>query len=285
MQTTMWGQFCRKAVQESGGERVGKISVMTHRIPMQYVAQHTPLWKQYSPQFERWRKASLNFDINKVEEFTIANGWQIDNYSIGLPGEPPGESVPGGSFEVAKQIILNYEFPDPSLVTGIFPPEDPLSDRIMIIRARFLLFTFLFGVRIARVIDEIRETEKRGNAKVWGFSYQTLEGHFEMGEITFEVWKFLNSGDVEFRIHAYSKTSLIRNPFYRLGFRLFGRSLQKRFSRTALARMQQLVVARLAEAPTPPVETPEVVPLEVADEATKDKAEKIEAKTDERLQE
>ncbi|MBX3064012.1 MAG: DUF1990 family protein [Anaerolineae bacterium] len=277
MQTTMWAQFCKRVVEQSGGELLDKINVMTHSVPEQYISAQMPLWKQYSPQFDRWHNASLNFDINRVEEFTVANGWQIDDYSIGLPGEPAGEPLPNGSFEIAREIVNNYEFPDPKLLTGIFVPDQPLADRLMIIRAQFLFFTFWFGVRIAGVIDETRATEKRGNARVCGYSYRTLEGHFEMGEITFEVWKFLESGDVEFRIHAYSKTGWIRNPFYRIGFWLFGRSLQLRFARTALARMQQLVVARLAEAPhTDPVETPEVTSVR-SDDAAQEKAQEIEA--------
>lgn len=273
-QTTMWASFCAEVVSISGGEMLDSIQVMTHQMDAHPLLQALPGWKRYSTYLDRWRGAQLNFDISKTEEFTEANGWRLDEYSIGLPSEAAGEPVPNGSFEAAKQVLLNYEFPDPALITGIFVPDDPLADRVMVLRARFLFMTFLFGARIGRVIDELRPTEKQGQARVWGYSYRTLEGHFEMGEITFEIWKFLESGEVQFRIHAYSHPDFIPNLAYRVGFRIFGRSLQVRFARTALTRMQQLVLERLSPAPAvqQPVETPEVLPLE-ADAEAQEKAE------------
>ncbi len=268
-QTTMWASFCAQVVAKSGGELIDYIQVMTHQTNVNNILQDMPGWKRYQPHLERWRGANLNFDISKSEQFTESNGWRIDDYAIGLPAEAPGEPAPDGSFEAAKEVLLNYEFPDPDLISGIFVPDDPLQDRVMVLRGRFLFMTFLFGARIGRVIDEIRPTEKQGEARVWGYSYRTLEGHFEMGEITFEIWKFLESGEVQFRIHAYSRPDHIPNLAYRIGFRIFGRSLQVRFARTALTRMQQLVLERLAApvAPEEAVETPEVLPLEADAEA------------------
>jgi uncharacterized protein (UPF0548 family) len=279
-QARMWTFFCDKVVEESGGERIGKIKVMTHEAP-DSPKQPEPLWKQYSNQFEHWKNIELNFDPSKQEEFTEVNGWRIDDYKIGLPSEPPGEPVAGGAWEVAKGIVNNYEFPDPSLIIGVFVPDIPLKERIMIVKARFLIFTFLFGVRISQVIDEVRDSGKRGQARVWGYGYQTLSGHFEMGEIIFEVWKFLDSGDVEFRMHAYSKPAAISNPFYQIGFRIFGRSLQKRFGATSLERMQRLVLERISSSPKPekPMDTPEVQPISSNDDAS-DKAEEINQKSD-----
>jgi uncharacterized protein (UPF0548 family) len=81
---------------------------------------------------------------------------------------------------------------------------------------------------------------------VWGYGYRTLEGHFERGQIDFTIHKNLTTGTVQFRIHAVSQTGRIRNPFYWLGFKLFGRWLQRRFARESLRRMQRLVAAALA---------------------------------------
>jgi len=279
-QTTMWVTFCKQVVAESGGERLGKIQVTTHKVDEKYILQQMPRWKPYASRFEQWRRANLNFDINQTEQFTESNGWRIDDYSTGLPGEAPGAPEPNGSFAAAKDIVLNYEFPDPSLISGVFLPDDPLNERIMILRAHFLLFNFLFGVRIGNVIDEVRQTEKQGPAYVWGYSYRTLEGHFEMGEITFEVWKYAQTGEVRFRVHAYSKPDRIKNPFYRIGFRIFGRSLQMRFARASMARMQQLVLERLAAPvqPRKPLETPEVQPI-AASEAAQEKVDQVQQET------
>ncbi|MDX1991089.1 MAG: DUF1990 family protein, partial [bacterium] len=276
LQKNMWTFFCNKVVEKSGGELIGHIEVMTHRTHFS-PEQQIPLWKQYTNQFERWSQAQLNFDPNKREEFTEINGWRIDEYKIGLPSEPSGQPVPGGPWETAKNIINNYEFPDPRIVSGIFVPDGPLQERIMIVRGHFLMFTFLFGVKVSQVFDEVRTLDKRGEGRVWGYSYRTLTGHFEMGEITFEIWKFLETGEVEFRIHAYSKPAFIHNPFYRIGFHLFGRGLQKRFGATALSRMQQMVIERVADVPTQekPIATPDVQPLE-QDESAAKKAEVLE---------
>jgi uncharacterized protein (UPF0548 family) len=267
-QARMWTFFCDKVVEKSGGQLIGKINVMTHKAS-ENPTQSESTWKQYSSQFDHWKSVELNFDPTKQEEFTEVNGWHIDDYKIGLPSEPVGEPIPGGAWEVAKGIVNNYEFPDPGLISGIFLPDAPLKERIMIVKAHFLMFTFLFGVRISQVIDETRDGGKRGQARVWGYGYQTLTGHFEMGEIIFEVWKFLETGDVEFRMHAYSKPAAISNPFYQLGFRLFGRSLQKRFGASSLERMQRLVLERIASTPEPekPLETPDVKPISKDEDA------------------
>ncbi|MFB6853644.1 DUF1990 family protein [Streptomyces sp. NPDC056341] len=49
-------------------------------------------------------------------------------------------------------------------------------------------------------------------SRVWGWSYQTLEGHLEQGELTYEVVKRLRTGAVEFCITSYSKRAPLTNP-------------------------------------------------------------------------
>jgi hypothetical protein len=85
------------------------------------------------------------------------------------------------------------------------------------------------------------------HVRVWGWNYRTLEGHLEMGQIDFEVWKWLDSGDVEFRIRAFSRRAAIANPVVRVGFRVFGRREQLRFARNACARMARLTEAALRD--------------------------------------
>ncbi len=268
-QTQMWVYFCQRVVEVSGGELVDDVHVLTHRVPPRYLRRQLTgdlaRWQQYRPRIEALRRAPLNFDLDRQDEFTEVNGWRLDAHTADLPPEAPGAPQPHGAWEQARQVLLNYEFPDPDLITGIFIPDDPLHDRVMLLEARFLKLTFRFGVMVSAVIDEERADEEQGRAQVWGYSYRTLQGHFEMGEITFEVWKFFDSGAVEFRIHSYSKTGKIANPLYRIGFALFGRGLQARFADTALERMQQLVTNRLAGA-ADQTETPMVKPLSEAHE-------------------
>lgn len=281
-QAQMWIYFCKQVVDLSGGQLLGEIQVVTeeteYRPPHRKKAMsksQPPAWKQYESQLETYRTAALNFDPTQRESFTEVNGWAIDEYSTTLPPEPPGDPIHNGSWELAKAVLTRYEFPDPSLIEGIFVPDDPLDQRVMVLKGKFLGFTFYFGTRIAGVIDEVRTDAEQGKARVWGYSYQTLEGHFEMGEIFFEVWKFVDSGAVEFRMHRYSKTGHIANPFYRLGFWLFGRHLQNRFAHQALKRVNQFVVTRLEEGKkAEPLEKPEILPAS-ADPKAEEEAEKV----------
>ncbi|HYE95110.1 MAG TPA: DUF1990 family protein [Rubricoccaceae bacterium] len=220
-------------------------------------------WERHRARLDALREAKPNYDLAQHHAFTRERGWNHDAYEAELPPEPPGPPLPRGAWAIARQLVHDYAFPDPRLITGVFVPDTPLEGRPMLLRARFLFFTFWFGVRVNSVIDEERgEGDER--ARVWGYSYTTLEGHFEQGQITFEVWKYVATGRVVFRVHAFSKPGRIRNPFYRIGFRLFGRGLQRRFARQAQARMQQFVreeleALRKAE-PAPERETVDVQP-------------------------
>ncbi len=199
---------------------------------------------RYKSRLTALEKLGLNLNLERREDFTAANGWNLDQYEADLPAEPPGEPLEVGPFKAATEVLREYRFPPPDLITGIFLPDEPLEKRVMLLRARFLIFTFYFGVKITGVTDELRDT-KDGKMRVWGYRYATLEGHFESGQIEFLIAKNLQTGAVKFTIDAFSKTGLIQNPLYRLGFHLFGRRLQVHFARQSLVRMQRLVTKTL----------------------------------------
>ena len=113
----------------------------------------------------------------------------------------------------------------------------------MLLEVRFLGLRFRFGVRVEGVVDETCETDGR-TIRVWGWSYRTLQGHLEMGQMDYELWKWLDSGEVEFRIHVVSRPARIPNPIVRLGFRIFGRRQQVRFAKRACERMACLLEGR-----------------------------------------
>jgi uncharacterized protein (UPF0548 family) len=183
----------------------------------------------------------INFDPSSLDD----PGWQRDEYCERLPDEPPGDPVDGGSWEVARQLMRDYEFADPSRVQAIYDKGAPFDDRLMLLEIHFLGLRFDAGVRIGGVHDETREVEGRP-ARVWGWNYRTLEGHLEMGQMDYEVWKWLDTGEVEFRIYRRSKPARIPNPLVALGFRIFGRREQVRFARRACDRMARLTRERLA---------------------------------------
>jgi hypothetical protein len=89
---------------------------------------------------------------------------------------------------------------------------------------------FYVGVRITGVIDEERATGD-SPARVWGWCFQTLEGHLGQGRLSYEVIKNLSTGRVTFRVAGYSRPAPIENPVIRLGSWLFGRRTQERFYR------------------------------------------------------
>lgn len=169
-------------------------------------------------------------------EYLASAGWHLDNYCQALPSEQVGLPQENGSFRAACQVLKNYSFAPPALITGVFDPEQELGKRVMALRGRFLFFTFWFGVKVSRVINEIRSLPQGDREVVWGYSYRTLERHFEEGEITFTIHKIISTGRVFLKIEAISKTGHIANPFYRIGFKLVGRYLQIYFAREAMRR-------------------------------------------------
>jgi uncharacterized protein (UPF0548 family) len=196
----------------------------------------------------------LNFDLDGRDAMTREAGWNVDDYRQPLPPEPPGAPVPGGTWERARELMLDYEFADPGIVRAVYTPDSPLEGRDMLLEARFLGLRFRFGVRVEGVVDETCEADGRP-VRVWGWSYRTLQGHLEMGQMDYELWKWLDSGEVEFRIHVVSRPARIPNPVVRLGFRIFGRRQQVRFARRACERMACLLDGRpVAPAGDVPVE-------------------------------
>jgi uncharacterized protein (UPF0548 family) len=200
----------------------------------------------------------LNFDLEQRTQFTPENGWRVDDYRQPLPPEPPGRPLPDGSWQAARRLIRDYAFADPSIIRAVYYPDRPLEQRDMLLEGRFLGLRFYFGCRVGGVNDQLRTIQGR-QVRVWGWNYRTLQGHLEMGQMDYEVWKWLDSGAVEFRIHVVSKPAHIPNPLVRLGFRVFGRAMQRRFARHACRRMAQLTTAALdrgprhdAGQPTPP---------------------------------
>jgi hypothetical protein len=114
----------------------------------------------------------------------------------------------------------------------------------MLLEARlWKVLRFRFGVRVGGVVDQTRSEGGR-EMRVWGWSYSTLQGHLEMGQMDYQIWKWLDSGDVEFRIHVMSRPARIPNPVLRWGFHLLGRREQVRFAKRACERMASLLAGK-----------------------------------------
>ena len=190
---------------------------------------------------------ALNFDPAALAGAGPHTGWHVDDYREPLPAEPPGEPVEGGSFVVAQRLMSDYAFADPRIVRAVYDPAHGLANRNMLLQARFGPLRFFFGCSVGAITDETRTVDGRA-VRIWGWSYGTLERLLERGQMDWMLWKWLDDGAVEFRVHAVSRRAKVGNPIVRLGFRLVGRREQKRFARRACARMGALVERELAGA-------------------------------------
>jgi uncharacterized protein (UPF0548 family) len=186
----------------------------------------------------------VNFALGSPEDFTPERGWRVDDFTQRLPSEPPGEPTEDGSWQIARRLARNYDFAEPSIVTAHFDPEQSLERRNMLLELRFYGLRLWVGVRVGDVYDEVRRIDER-SARVWGWSYRTLEGHVEQGQMDWQVWKWLDDGTVEFRIHAFSRAANQGNLLVRAGFRLVGRREQLRFLRETCRRMARLTADAL----------------------------------------
>jgi uncharacterized protein (UPF0548 family) len=194
---------------------------------------------------EDLRGRGWNFDPRRLRELVAEEGWHQDDRRQALPPEPPGEPVPGGSFERARALIRDYAFADGSAVRAIYEQDAPLEGRDMLLVGRFLGLDFRLGVRVFEVVDEAR-TEEIRPVQVWGWAYRTLSGHLERGQMSYEVRKWLDSGAVEFRIAAVSHRAGVANPLVRLGFGLLGRREQLKFYRHTCEVMARRTAAPAA---------------------------------------
>jgi uncharacterized protein (UPF0548 family) len=246
VQLHMWTSFLERAARRVGGRLVGGIDVETRRVD-EVEDGGRPVRDPDSKRIlDELHDKTVNFDVDRRADYTPENGWVVDNYRQPLPGEPPGPPVPGGSWEAAQRLMRDYEFADPTVVRAVYEPDNPLDGRDMLLEARFYGLRFRFGVRVGGVRDETRDVDGR-TVRVWGWNYRTLQGHLEMGQMDYEVWKWLDSGDVEFVICRFSRRASVRNPLMRLGLCLFGRSQQEKFVAHACERMARLTAAALGE--------------------------------------
>ncbi len=211
VQFHMWTSFLEHVVELSGGKREGGLRVHTRRVEAEPPGDPRAL--------ERLRAlhdADFNFELPGIEATGGEGGWKVDDYCQPLPSEAPGPPEPDGTWRRAQQLMRDYEFADPAIVQALYAPDSELEGRDMLLEARFWGLRFRFGVRVGAVTDEQREVDGRPVC-VWGWSYRTLQGHLEMGQMDYEVWKWLDDGSVEFRIHVVSRPARIPNPVVRLG--------------------------------------------------------------------
>jgi hypothetical protein len=209
------------------------------------IPSHFPDFDLGGGDIER-RLASLhNRSLNFRPETLGEPGWEHDDYRQPLVPEQPGPPEPGGSWETAAALSRGYAFADPSLVEAHYDPHVPLEQREILLILHALGARIYAGVRVNNAGEETRsEDDRQAHVSFW--NYRTLEGHVEAGQRDFEIWKWVDTGEVEFRTHAASR-SAEASPIVQLGFRLLGRHKQVEFGRRACHRMALLTEATLRQ--------------------------------------
>jgi uncharacterized protein (UPF0548 family) len=245
VQAHMWISFLEGVVRLAKGQMAGGIRIETERIgESDELVMGPPSVRRKVAELAA---KSLNFNLDELTDATPATGWTVTDLCQPLPSEPPGMPVPRGSWDIARRLMRGYEFADPSIVRAYYDPRVPLKERNMLLRLQALGLARLFvGVRVGDVYEQTRHISGR-SAHVWGWSYRTLQGHPEMGQMDWEVWKWLDDGEVEFRVHAVSRTGPIRNPLVRVGFWALRDRERRTFLESTKRRMRAFTELALTE--------------------------------------
>jgi uncharacterized protein (UPF0548 family) len=250
VQLHMWTSVLERVVKLAGARMSGGIVITTRRVDSARLQGDgvDATRRRTGRRLAELSHRNLNFDASQIATPTRSNGWHVDDMIEPLPHEPPGPPIHGGAWEVARRLTVDYQLADPRVIRAVYRPEAPLEGRDMLLRIRFLGLRFAVGVRVSEVYDGERELDG-ARAHVFGWAYRTLEGHFEQGEMHYQVWKWLDTGNVEFRLHAVSKTADTGPKILRIGFRIIGRFNQLRFYRQVCRRISRLTHAELETQP------------------------------------
>ena len=164
--------------------------------------------------------ADANFSYSEVGATCgeVPEGYNVDRYSTVLGH---GDST----FELAKQAIRDWvPFQMPWI--RITPQSEPRKE---VLAAIVIRIVGLWWTNISRVIYTVDEPDR------FGFAYGTLPFHAETGEELFLVERSRESGQVTYRILAFSNP---RHILARLGYPL-SRAAQRRFGVGSLEAMRR----------------------------------------------
>ncbi|NMO18367.1 DUF1990 family protein [Pyxidicoccus fallax] len=199
-------------------------------------------WKEEElvPRLERARALRRNFEAGDGE-MTMDAGWS-QVHSVGVLGhEPPGPPRPDGIFERSRKVLETFDFSDPRIVRWHFSAEEPLKGRTVLLELKSLdqKLRYLCAVRVGGT--RLEHGEK---CSVYGFSFETLQGHIECGREWFLLKKDHESGEVKFHIEAAWRPGEFPNWWSRLGFTMVGRRYQRAWHRLTHVRLRELTRRR-----------------------------------------
>ena len=163
--------------------------------------------------------ASAGFSYSEVgaTRGEVPSGYDVDRYSAVLGH---GDAT----FELAKQAIRDW-VPFRLSWVRLFPQAEPTKGVMVAVVARLV---GMWWTNVSRVIYTVDESD------AFGFAYGTLPFHAEMGEELFLVERSGESGEVTYRILAFSRP---RHVLARLGYP-FSRAAQRRFGAGSIEAMR-----------------------------------------------
>lgn len=206
---------------------------------------------------ERLATVTRNFDADPAELEGLTGWYQYGSQSV-LGTAQPGLPRANGPFERACAALKSYEFSDRRIVRAFFDNAAELLDRTMLLELRaFRVLRYLVGVRVGAV-----QTARTDTESVFGFRYETLEGHIERGSEWFILRKEHTSGTIHFRISAFWMPGEFPNWWSRAGFHVVGEHYQKMWHHKAheyLARIVTETAARIADEPVSRMAPPKII--------------------------
>jgi uncharacterized protein (UPF0548 family) len=247
VQLHMWSSVLRRVVELAGGTMRHGIVITTRTVEqgeLPGARAENRAKRGTARRLAALAGRQVNFDVSKIDAYLTDKRWNLDDLIEVLPHEGSGPPVEGGSWLVARDLMDRYQLADPAVVTASYDRDAPLSGRNMLLTIRYLGWRFKVGVRIGEVYEDTVDLDGR-QVLVFGWSYRTLEGHFEQGQMHYELWKWLDTGDVEFHVRGVSRAAESGPLLPRIGFRLVGRSHQLRFYRQVCRRVKRLTEAQL----------------------------------------
>jgi len=166
---------------------------------------------------ERLTAARVNFN-GAEEELTGEGGWH--HYHSEAVIVPNADEA---AFQRARVALANYQFSDPDIVVAHFDPKGALLGRRILLEIRVLGLHYLCPALVTHVRDE---------TMVYGFRYDTLEGHIERGMEWFLLTRDA-AGALRFRIEARWQPGDMPNWWSRAGFSVLSGYFQRRWHRRA----------------------------------------------------
>ena len=137
--------------------------------------------------------------------------WHVDSGATRLGREEPGPPEHGGCGRSPAAWSVSTSSPTPGSCAASTAATAGCSAGTCCLRgaSSACAFTSASGSPGSSMKNGTPATAPE---RVWGWCYQTLEGHLEQGRLSYEVIKHLTTGEVAFRVAGYSRPAPIRNP-------------------------------------------------------------------------